>query len=99
MSDDSPKSALEIAMAKLRQRDAESGAEERPLTDAQKAQLAEVRQAAAAKLAQEEILLKSALARTFDPAERATLQENYRRDVQRIGDERDRKIARIRQGG
>ena len=99
MSDDAPKSALEIAMARLREKDRESGEEERPLTDEQKTRIAEVRQTTAAKLAQEEILFKSALARTFDPAERATLQDNYRRDVQRLHDDRDRKIARIRQGG
>jgi hypothetical protein len=96
MSEDGPKTALEIAMARLRQKDAEAGTTEVPLTDAQKAQIAEVRQTAAAKLAQEEILFKSALVRTLDPAERATLQDNYRRDVQRINDDRDRKIEKIR---
>jgi hypothetical protein len=98
MSDDGPKSALEIAMARLRQKDVEAGVTEQPLTDEQKAQIAEARQTASAKLAQEEILFTSALARTFDPAERATLQENYRRDLQRINDDRDRKIEKIRRG-
>jgi hypothetical protein len=98
MTDEGPKSALEIAMARLRQKDAEAGTTTAPLTDEQKAQIAEVRQTAGAKLAQEEILYKSALSRTFDPAERATLQDNYRRDLQRINDDRDRKIDRIRRG-
>ena len=60
--------------------------------------IAEARQAAAARLAQEEIMLKAALAGTFDPEAHARLQENYRRDVQRINDDRDRKIAKIRSG-
>ena len=40
-------------MARLRQKDAERGEEAAPLTDDQKARIAEVRQAAQAKLAQE----------------------------------------------
>ncbi len=98
MSDDAPKSAYEIAMARLRQKDAESGETEAALTEAQKTAIAEARQAAAARLAQEEIMLKAALAGTFDPEAHARLQENYRRDVQRINDDRDRKIAKIRSG-
>jgi hypothetical protein len=98
MSDDAPKSAIEIAMARLRQKDVESGETETPLTGEQKAAIAEARQAAAARLAQEEIMLKAGLSQTFDPEARAKLQDNYRRDVQRINDDRDRKIAKIRAG-
>ena len=96
--DDAPKSALEIAMARLRQKDADSGESEQPLTDEQKARIAEVRQAAQAKLAQEDIMFKSSLAQSWDPEARATLEANYRRDVQRIQDDRDSKIAKIRRG-
>lgn len=96
MSDDAPKSAYEIAMARLREKDAESGQKEAALTDAQKAAISEARKTASARLAQEEIMLKAALAQTFDPEAHARLQENYRRDLQRINDERDRKIAKIR---
>jgi hypothetical protein len=98
MSDDAPKSALEIAMARLRRKDAETGATEPTLTDEQKARIAEVRQAAAAKLAQEDIMFKSALAQTWDPETRAKLETNHRRDLQRIQDERDSKIAKIKRG-
>jgi hypothetical protein len=94
--DDSPKSALEVAMARLRQKDADSGESEQPLSDAQKAQIAEVRQAAQAKLAQEDIMFKSSLAQARDPEALATLQANHRRDLQRIQDDRDSKIAKIR---
>ena len=37
--DDTPKSALEIAMARLRQKDAESGEQATPLTEDQKARI------------------------------------------------------------
>ena len=96
--DEAPKSALELAMARLRQKDADSGATEQPLTDEQKARIAEVRQAAQAKLAQEDIMFKSSLAGTWEPEARATAEANHRRDLQRIQDERDSKIAKIRRG-
>ncbi len=96
--DDAPKSALELAMARLRQKDADSGETAQPLTDEQKARIAEVRQAAQAKLAQEDIMFTSSLAGTWEPEARATLEANHRRDLQRIQDERDSKIAKIRRG-
>ncbi|MEZ5284291.1 MAG: hypothetical protein R2712_05660 [Vicinamibacterales bacterium] len=83
-------------MARLRQKDAESGDVAQALTDEQKARIAEVRQAAQAKLAQEEILYASSLATTWDPEARAKLESEHRRDVQRINDERDGKVERIR---
>lgn len=96
--DDAPKSALEIAMARLRAKDAETGESAHPLTDEQKARIAEVRQAAQAKLAQEEILYKSSLATTWEPEARAKLEAEHRRDLQRINDDRDSKIEKIRRG-
>jgi hypothetical protein len=96
--DEAPKSALEIAMARLRQKDADSGESEQPLTDEQKSRIAEVRQAAQARLAQEDIMFKSSLAGTWDPEARATLEANHRRDIQRIQDDRDSKVAKIRRG-
>jgi hypothetical protein len=96
--DEAPKSALELAMARLRQKDVDSGQSEQPLTDEQKARIAEVRQAAQAKLAQEDIMFKSSLGQVWDPEARATLEANHRRDVQRINDDRDSKIEKIRRG-
>jgi hypothetical protein len=95
-TDDAPKSALEIAMARLRQQDADAGETTRPLTDEQRTRIADVRQTAQARLAQEDILFTSALASTWDPTARQQLEENHRRDVQRITDERDSKIEKIR---
>lgn len=97
-SDDEPKSAYELAMERLRKKDADEGVEQRPVTDEQKAAIAEIRSTYEAKLAQEEIMQRSRLARTFDPAERETLEDGYRRDRERIVAERDAKIERIRRG-
>jgi len=83
-------------MARLRQQDADSGEAARPLTDEQKTRIAEVRQAAQAKLAQEEILFTSSLAATWDPEALAKLEAEHRHDVQRIHDDRDSKIEKIR---
>ena len=44
MADDKPlKSALDLAMERLRQSDKDAGVESQPVTDAQKAAIAEVR--------------------------------------------------------
>jgi hypothetical protein len=97
MSEDgAPKSALELAMARLKQKDADEGVSDRPLSDDQKNEIAEVRKTYSARLAQEEILFKSKLAGAFEYEARQTLQENYRRDVERLNNERDRKIEKIR---
>jgi hypothetical protein len=96
MTDDAPKSALELAMERLKKKDAEQGVSDRPLTDDQKNEIAEVRKTYGAKLAQEEILFKSKLAGVFEHEARQALQDNYRRDVERLTHERDRKIEKIR---
>jgi hypothetical protein len=96
--DDEPKSAVELAMERFRRKDAEEGIAERPLTDEQKQAIAEARSVYAAKLAELEILLRSKLAAAAEPEARETLQQAHQRDVQRAADDRDRKIARIRQG-
>lgn len=96
--DDAPRSALEIAMARLRQKDVETGERAVTLSDEQKARIAEVRQATQAKLAQEDILYKSSLATTWEPEARAKLEAEHRIDVQRINDEAERKVEKIRRG-
>jgi len=94
--DEAPKSALELAMERLKKKDAEQGVSERVLTDDQKNEIAEVRKTYGAKLAQEEILFKSKAQGLFDHDARQALEDNYRRDVERINHERDRKIEKIR---
>jgi Mg-chelatase subunit ChlI len=96
MTDEAPKSALELAMARLKKQDAEQGVSDRRLSDDQKNEIAEVRKTYAAKLAQEEILFKSKMQGLMEYEARQTMQENYRRDVERLNHERDRKIEKIR---
>jgi hypothetical protein len=96
MSNDAPKSAYETAMERLRQKDKEASAEERPLTDAQKAAVAEARQLHKAKSAELEILHQAALRRAGTREEIDQLNDNLRRDNERLASDRDRKIAEIR---
>lgn len=94
--DDAPKSAYELAMERLKKRDAEQGVSERALSEEQKHEIAEIRRTYGAKLAQEEILFKSKTQGLLDPESRGILEENYRRDVDRLTHERDRKIEKVR---
>jgi hypothetical protein len=97
MGEDKPiKSSYELAMERLRKKDADEGVESRPVTEAQKAAIAEIRNFYEAKMAEQQVLYQAALRNTADPAERATLEEQYRRDRERFNSERDSKIAKIR---
>ncbi len=96
MSDDAPKSALELAMERLRKKDADAGIEVTAVTDTQRAAIAEARSVAEAKLAEREILFKSKLRSVREPDARETLEQEYRRDRERITGDRDRKIEEIR---
>jgi hypothetical protein len=95
--DDGPKSAYELAMERLKKKDADEGVSERALSDDQKNEIAEVRKTYAARLAQEEILFKSKTQGYLDPESRRELEDHYRRDVERLTHERDRKIEKIRE--
>ena len=97
MSNTSPKSALELAMERLRKKDAEAGVQEKTLTDAQRAQIAEARNLCEARVAERKILHQSTMAATFDPAERAEREAELRRDLERFESDRDAKIRRIRE--
>jgi hypothetical protein len=96
MSDDSPKTALELAMERLRKKDAADGIAELTLTAEQREEIAEIRRVYSAKLAQEEILFKSKIATTWEPEERKKLEDGHRREMQRLNEDRDRKIERVR---
>jgi hypothetical protein len=96
MTDEAPKSAYELAMERLRRKDAESGVTDRALSDAQKAAIAEIKRVYAAKQAETEILHKSKLMTTFEPEERAALEQGYRRDLERLRDEEERKLQKAR---
>lgn len=97
-TDDAPKSAYEIAMARLRKKDKDAGVAEREVTEAQKAAIGELRKVYEAKLAEREILHRSKLQKAADPAALEILEEEYRRDRERLTSERDRKIEEARRG-
>ena len=97
MSSDEPlKSAYELAMERLRRKDAEEGVTEREVTEEQKAAIAEARRVQASKLAEAEILYKSKRLAAFDPEALAKLDDEHRRDLARLQSELDRKLAKIR---
>ena len=91
------KTAYELAMERLKKSDEAAGIETRPLTDQQKAEIAEVRSVYKAKVAQEEVMVESKLRATFDPAERDVLQQQLRREREHLTSEQDAKIDKIRQ--
>src|ERR1700730_9501979 len=90
------KSAFELAMERLRKNDAETGVERLPVTDAQKAAIAEIRNFYQAKIAEVEVLHQGRLRTAVDRDERAAREEEYRRDRERLSSERDAKIERAR---
>jgi hypothetical protein len=93
------KTAFELAMERLRQKDAESGVEEQVLTDAQRSAIAEARSVYESRVAERRIMHQSAIAGVFDPAEREERERELRSDLDRFASERDAKIRRIRAGG
>ena len=94
---DAPKSAIELAMERLRKKDAEAGVVEQKLTDAQKAAIAEARSVYEARVAERQILQRQKQLSAVDPQEIARLEEEYRRDMDRFATDRDAKIRKIRQ--
>lgn len=96
MSSGGPKTAYELVMERLRQKDRQAGVGEPQLTDAQNASIAEVRTFYQAKVAEREILHRDALAKARSPEEVEKLDEALRHDLEQLSSERDRKIEEIR---
>jgi len=97
MADDKTlKSSYELAMERLRKKDADAGIDARTVSDAKKAAIAEVRNFYDAKLAEAEVLHQSKMRASLDPDERDALTQNYRRDRERLESDRDAKIEKIR---
>jgi hypothetical protein len=96
MADERPKTAYEVAMERFAKKDKEAGTESRPLTDEQKAAIAEARQVYQARVAEREILHRSALAGAGTQEAVEELSLALRRDLDRLVTDRDRKIAQIR---
>lgn len=99
MTDEAPKSAYELAMERLRRKDAESGVEELLLTAEQRDEIAEIKRVYAAKVAEAEILHKSKLTTVWEPEERSKLEQNHRRDLERFKSDQERKLQAVRDRG
>lgn len=91
-----PKSAYELAMEKLRKKDADAGIEETPLTEAQRQAIAEARSVHDARVAERRIMHQSAITATLDPVEIEAREAEFRRDLDRFATDRDAKIKQIR---
>jgi hypothetical protein len=99
MPDDSaPKSAYEIAMERLRKSDEAAGVIPAHVTDEQKTAIAEVRNFYEAKLAEQQVLHQSAMRKVTTLEQKEALEQEYRRERERLNSERDRKIEKIRNG-
>ena len=98
MTGGAPKSAFELAMEKLKRQDEAAGVAPVELSAQQREAIAEARRVCEARTAECRILFQSALAAAVEPAARAELEANYRRDLARFAADRDRKIAGVRGG-
>lgn len=97
--DDSPKSSFELAMARLRKKDAESGETIHELTPAQKEEIAEIRRVYDAKLAEVDIMKRPNLPSGLPEELREQadlLNEQYLRERDILAAEREAKIEAVR---
>jgi hypothetical protein len=93
------KSAYEIAMEKLRKKDAAEGIVETPLGEDQKDEIAEIRKHYGAKIAEREILYEAEqrkAALTGDPEQIRNTEDAYRRDRELFESEMQAKIRAVR---
>jgi hypothetical protein len=99
MSDTGPKSAYELAMERLRRKDEQEGTVRQPMSENARQAIAELRAQYEGRLAELEVMHKSAMAGPIDPGARYEMEMNYRRERQRLAEERDGKIDKIRSQG
>ena len=90
------KSAYELAMERFKKKDADAGIERHPLSDEQKAEIAEIRSRYQAKIAELEILHRGNVAGIMDPGAREEAEANYRQERGRLERDRDAKIEDVR---
>jgi hypothetical protein len=98
MSNDAPKSALELVMERLRKQDEAKGITQVTLTDAQREAIGEAKKQHEARIAQRRIMYQSDTSSTFDPAVLAERHEELRRNLDRFEREHEEVLARIRRG-
>ena len=89
--------ALQDALASgaLRVRFQDRDVEYRSIAELKTA-IAEVRNFYEAKLAEQQVLHESTLRKLLEPEAREVLEQEYRRNRERLSSERDRKIEKIR---
>lgn len=97
MAEQAPKSALELAMERLKKKDDDAGVVEHKLTAAQKAAIAEARSIHEARVAELQILHRGKQLSAVEPQEIEKIEQEYRRDLERLATDRDGKIRKIRQ--
>ena len=95
-----PKTSVELAMERLRKKDADAGVAARPMTDEQKRAIAEVKSLYDSKIAEQDILQQSAMNGRLgaDPAQLEEIGRQFRRERERLAAERDAKVEKIRRG-
>ena len=91
------KSAYELALERMAERGIEPPDSD-AVDESTRREMAAIRQAADAKLAEMEILHRDRLAKTDDPEERRRAEEEYAIDRRRIEEPRDSQISRLRRG-
>ncbi|HEY7215513.1 MAG TPA: hypothetical protein VIC28_12840 [Thermoanaerobaculia bacterium] len=91
------KSAYELALERMEKQGIERPREE-TFGDELREKIADVRRKAEAKLAELEILHQNRLKTLYEPAKRQEEEEEYRRERRHIEDERERKVAELREG-
>jgi hypothetical protein len=95
MSEDEPKTAIEIAMEKLRAR---GDFQETKLTDAQRAEIAEIRSHYKAKMAELEIKQESKMKQVATLEELESLKEALAREKNQLNKQMEEKVQKVRQG-
>jgi hypothetical protein len=90
-----PKSAYELALERL-ERDGIDRPRTESLSDETKAQMAEARQRAKARVAELEIMHRDRLKEITDPGEREQAEKNFRSERTRIESGCEREVGRLR---
>lgn len=90
------KSAYELALERMEKQGIDRP-RENSLNEQVREEMAEVRRRADAKVAELEILHKDRLAKMHDPAQRAEELQEFQHEKKRAEENRDRKLARLRE--
>jgi hypothetical protein len=93
VSEDEPKSAIEIAREKLRAR---GDYDEQPLSDEQKAKIADIRSLYRSKIAEFEIKQQDKIAKATSYEELQSFQEELVREKARLNDKVESEVKKVR---